>query len=141
MQVKGTAPSTVRSVSVACSPLDFESTGDAVVQFAPVVTLSREDLIAALSLAQVDPARLAAMSVEQVRYEVAFVLATDGLSAVHQAVYSEANARFVDAGTVAYRALCAERINAAFGLAAPVVRRSRIGDVVARQRRIVVRAA
>lgn len=139
MQVKGTAPTSVPSLSVACNPADFELTGEAVVNFAPVVTLSREDLVAALLLAEVDASQLASMTVGQVRHEVAYALAAFGMTAVHETVFHERNGRFVDADVVAYKALCVARIEAAFGLAPATRPRAASRSVGAR--RELVRAA
>ncbi|WP_317789044.1 hypothetical protein [Actinoplanes sichuanensis] len=92
-------------------------TGPAVVSLAPVVTLSREDLVAALLLAEIDAEQVASMTIEQVRHEVAYALAAYGMTAVHETVFHERNGRFADADVIAYKALCASRIEAAFGLA------------------------
>ena len=141
MQVKATATGPVPAVLVPCQPGDFEVTGPAVVHFAPVVTLSRDDLVAALLLAEVDPAELAAMTVEQVRHEVAFALAAYGLNAVHQTIYQEANARFVDDVAAAYTALCWQRIAEAFATPAPATRPRAAARSIGTRRTLVKVAA
>ncbi|WP_157437566.1 hypothetical protein [Actinoplanes subtropicus] len=96
--------------------MDFDGTGTAVIRIAPVVSLSRYDLVAALLMADVPADELVVMSVEQIRHEVAFILAGYGLLAVHETVFRERDRWFVEAEDAAYTALCESRINEAFGL-------------------------
>jgi hypothetical protein len=142
MQVKATASAPVSSVSVAVDPAEFDTTGPVAVYVAPIMPLSLDDLVMALLLSAATTEDVAAMDDEQVRHEVAFTLAVEGLSAVHDAVTHDRASRCAGAVERRHVELCRSRIAAAFGLAAaPATRRSRIRDAVARQRRIVVRAA
>jgi hypothetical protein len=146
MQVNRTASASAQPMSLPGQPGDFEVTGAVVVQVAPVVPLSRDDLVAALLLAQLTTEDLAALDDAGVRHEVGLTLATNGLNEIHETVYHERTVSYT-AAEARHVALCHKRVASAFGLAssvpaAPVKpRRSRIGDVVATSRRLIVRAA
>ena len=125
MQVKATATAPVSSLLIECQNGDFDSTGPVAVYVAPVIALSREDLIAALLLAEVAPEVLADMDDAEVRHQVGFVLAADGLAAVHNTVYHERGTRHDDEIEAQYVALCTAKVTSAFSLTTPPATRSR----------------
>lgn len=146
MQVNATASERVPAVRVSLRPGDFESFGPAVVELSPVLGLTTEELSTALLMADLSTEALRAMGDAEVRQWTVFVLIADGLSAVQDTVRHERTVGRRDVDVQRHIALCRVRVISAFGLvvadeSVPVVKRSRIGDAIARQRRIVVRAA
>jgi hypothetical protein len=128
MQVKATAPAMVPSLSIESRPGDVEVIAPVVVRVAPVMALSREELVAALLLAEVTTDDLAAMNDVDVRHEVGYALTAFGQSAVQDTVYAERNvpARNRDADLIRHIELCEVKVASAFGLAPAV--RSRVAS-------------
>lgn len=121
MQVKATAAA---PVSVVVDPADFESTGSVVVQVAPVMPLSLDDLVMALLLSAATTEAVATMDDETIRREVAFTLSVGGLAAVHEAVEHDRRPGLRRTeGERRHVRLCRSRVASAFGVSvAPATR-------------------
>lgn len=120
MHVNGNA-ATAPTLTIECREDDFDATGPIVARMAPVLNLSRDDLVAALLLSEVGTEDLAVMDAAGVRQHITFALAFYGLNGVHGAVEHERDGRtrHMDADERRHVALCHAKVAEVFGLPAP----------------------